>query len=37
MSNMKQKKKNRIIAIFIIVVLVITSMGSLLGVLASMI
>jgi flagellar basal body-associated protein FliL len=35
MSNAKQKKKNKIIAISIVVVLVITSMTTLFGMLAS--
>ncbi len=35
MSNVKQKKKNKIIAISIVVVLVITSMTTLFGMLAS--
>lgn len=35
MSNVKQKKKNKIIAISIVVVLVITSMTTLFGMLAA--
>ena len=37
MANAKQKKMNKIIAVSIVVVLVLTSMGTLLSMLASII
>lgn len=37
MANAKQKKMNKIIAISVVVVLVLTSMGTLFSMLASMI
>lgn len=37
MANVKQKKKNKAIAIFIVVILVVSSMTALLSVFSSMI
>lgn len=37
MSNAKQKKKNKMIAIFIVIILVATSMTTIFGLLAAMV